>query len=246
MRKIVIVGATSHIARKCIEIWNREPIEITLIARDSQKLDIIRDDIIASNEKSSVTCIITELDNPQNIKKILDDLQTLSSTDNVLIAHGTLPDNEQSQSNVEKIYNDLHINAISPIIFLECLVGKMKNNEKSNIAIIGSVAGDRGRKSNYIYGSAKGMIETYVEGLQHRLADSSLSITLIKPGPTETPMTMNFKSKVLKLSDSRKVARDIIEGIRRNKPIVYTPTKWKYIMMIIKLLPRFIFNKLDI
>jgi len=115
-----------------------------------------------------------------------------------------------------------------------------------HIAVIGSVAGDRGRKSNYAYGAAKGLVETYLQGMQHRFARRSIKITLVKPGPTQTPMTAHLQSAGVKLAPVEKVAADIVAGIESGKPVVYTPAKWALIMAVIRNLPRFIFNRMDI
>jgi short-subunit dehydrogenase len=107
------------------------------------------------------------------------------------------------------------------------------------------VAGDRGRKSNYVYGSAKGLVARYAQGLQHRLARSSIKVSLIKPGPTLTPMTENLSS-TKGFANVEDVAKDIVKGISKGQSVIYTPAKWQIIMMIIRHLPSFIFNKMDI
>jgi len=122
----------------------------------------------------------------------------------------------------------------------------MQKNEKGTLAVIGSVAGDRGRKSNYVYGAAKGLLTRYLQGLQHRLAGSNVNVVIIKPGPTDTPMTAHLKADGLKMASSKAVATDIVRAIDRKNPVCYTPGKWALIMMIIRHLPRFIFNKMDI
>jgi hypothetical protein len=114
------------------------------------------------------------------------------------------------------------------------------------LALIGSVAGDRGRKSNYTYGAAKGMVARYVQGLQHRLAATNVKVVLIKPGPTETPMTAKLSSQGLSMAAVEEVARIIVSGIDAGKPVIYAPAKWGLIMMIIRHLPRFVFNKMNI
>jgi short-subunit dehydrogenase len=114
------------------------------------------------------------------------------------------------------------------------------------LGIIGSVAGDRGRKSNYVYGAAKGLVERYAQGLQHRLAGSGVTVTLVKPGPTDTPMTSHLKQQGAKLADVESVARDIVDGIAAGRPEVYTPGKWALIMAVIRNLPRPVFHRMNI
>ena len=110
----------------------------------------------------------------------------------------------------------------------------------------GDVAGDRGRKSNYVYGAAKGLITRYTQGLQHRLANTGVQVVLIKPGPTDTPMTAHLKQEGGRFASVDDVAKCIVVGIKRSKSVVYAPAKWALIMMIIRHLPEFIFKRMDI
>jgi short-subunit dehydrogenase len=122
----------------------------------------------------------------------------------------------------------------------------MHKANDGTLAIIGSVAGDRGRKSNYAYGAAKGLVARYVQGLQHRLAGTGVKAVLIKPGPTDTPMTAQLKQQRSRLANVEDVARVIVKAINQGNPIVYVPAKWALIMMAIRHLPNIIFNKLEI
>ena len=118
--------------------------------------------------------------------------------------------------------------------------------DRGTIAIIGSVAGDRGRKANYTYGASKGLLGRYAEGMQHRFAGSGVKIVLIKPGPTDTPMTTARKAQGRRLAPVAQVARETVNGIRRGRPMVYTPPIWWPIMLIARHIPRFMFNRLSI
>ena len=140
----------------------------------------------------------------------------------------------------------LTVNGISPVLFAEAFAGPMQKANHGTLAIIGSVAGDRGRKSNYVYGAAKGLVARYAQGLQHRLAGTGVKVVLIKPGPTNTPMTAHLKQQGARLANVEDVARLIVKGINQGKPVVYAPGKWALIMMIIRNLPDIVFNKLDI
>ena len=122
----------------------------------------------------------------------------------------------------------------------------MEKADQGTLAIIGSVAGDRGRKSNYVYGAAKGLVTRYAQGFQHRLANTNVNVVLVKPGPTDTPMTAGMKGKGPKMADVTAVASSIVGGIAKSTPIIYAPAKWAVIMMVIRHLPRFIFNKMNI
>jgi hypothetical protein len=124
------------------------------------------------------------------------------------------------------------------------LAAQMEKVQQGTLALIGSVAGDRGRKSNYVYGAAKGLVTRYAQGLQHRFAKTLIKIVLIKPGPTATAMTAHLPQRGLAAADT--VAATIVQGIAQGKAVIYAPAKWAVIMMIIIHLPAFIFNKLDI
>ena len=130
------------------------------------------------------------------------------------------------------------------MLFAEAFVQRMAHQAGGTVALIGSVAGDRGRKSNYVYGAAKGLVERYAQGLQHRFGAGPLTVVLVKPGPTATPMTAHLPGA--KLAPVEHVARDIVAGIARGQAVVYTPGKWRLVMLVIRHLPAFIFNKMDI
>jgi short-subunit dehydrogenase len=153
---------------------------------------------------------------------------------------------EYGQTDLNECRDALEVNGVSPVLFAEAFAGKMQQAGRGTIALIGSVAGDRGRKSNYAYGAAKGMVTRYAQGLQHRLAASKVKIVLIKPGPTATPMTAKLSSQGVAMASVEAVAQSIVTGIDAGKPVIYAPAKWALIMMIIRHLPRFVFNKMNI
>ena len=168
------------------------------------------------------------------------------TVDIVLIAHGSLPEQVDCQNNLSACREALEINGVSPVLYAEAFAKHMSRADHGTIALIGSVAGDRGRKSNYIYGSAKGMVTRCAQGLQHRFAGTGVKVVLIKPGPTDTPMTAHLKVQGAKLASVEEVARRIVEAIAAGKQVVYAPGKWWLIMMVIRHLPSFIFNKMDV
>ena len=136
------------------------------------------------------------------------------------------------------------INALSPVLFAEAFAKKMEAINHGKLAIIGSVAGDRGRQSNYIYGAAKSLIHCYAQGLWHRFANTSVKIILIKPAPTDTPMTAHLKNAGYRLASPQKVAQQIVSGINKNKTVIYTPFIWKWIMWTVRCIPNWLFAKL--
>jgi decaprenylphospho-beta-D-erythro-pentofuranosid-2-ulose 2-reductase len=245
-KRIVVVGASSSIAENCLRLWAKNsPEEIILIGRDTATLDPIAADIkVRAN--SEVNCYSLNMIDPKAISEFALEVSKERPIDLVLIAHGSLSDQEKCQRDIGYCADELNINGLSPIIFAEAFAGSMEKYNYGQIIIIGSVAGDRGRKSNYAYGAAKGLIERYVQGMQHRFANTQVRISLVKPGPTDTPMTADLKSKGVSLAPVEEVAQSIVNGALKGKPVIYAPAKWQLIMMVIRHLPRFVFNKLDI
>jgi short-subunit dehydrogenase len=189
---------------------------------------------------------ITNFIDPIAIRQLVDGIVAEGPVNIVLIAHGSLPDQTLCQEDLPASHYALTVNGISPMLFAEAFVGHMQKANEGTLAIISSVAGERGRKSNYVYGAAKGLVTRYAQGLQHRLARTGVTIVLVKPGPTDTPMTAHLKQGGARLADVKVVAQLILKGINQKKPVVYAPPKWALIMMIIRHLPNFIFSKLEI
>jgi decaprenylphospho-beta-D-erythro-pentofuranosid-2-ulose 2-reductase len=183
---------------------------------------------------------------PPAIGQLVDEIAAEGAVDIAMIAHGSLPEQKLCQQDLTACHQALIVNGISPVLFAEAFVGLMRKAEYGTLAIIGSVAGDRGRKSNYVYGAAKGLVARYAQGLQHRLAGTGVKVVLIKPGPTDTPMTAHLKQQGDRLANVEEVARLIIKGIKQGKAVCYAPAKWALIMMVIRHLPDIIFNKLEI
>ena len=178
------------------------------------------------------------------IATLASDIAAARRIDIVLIAHGNLPQQRDCEQALTAARDALWVNGVSPALFAEAFAAQLERQQQGTLAVVGSVAGDRGRKSNYVYGAAKGLVERYMQGLQHRFAQSGVKVVLIKPGPTATPMTAHLPARGLASVDA--VARRIVDGIAAGRPVIYAPSKWWLIMMVIRHLPRFIFNKLDI
>ncbi|MGJ0486933.1 MAG: SDR family NAD(P)-dependent oxidoreductase [Methylomicrobium sp.] len=247
IKRIIIVGATSSIAEHCSRLWVKETeVDLTLIARDIDKAERIAGDLKVRSPRSVIRVRKADFIDPRAIRQLVDDIVAEGAVNTVLIAHGSLPDQAICQQDLTACHEALTVNGISPVLFAEAFAGHMQKNNSGTLAIIGSVAGDRGRKSNYVYGAAKGLVTRYAQGLQHRLANSKVKIVLVKPGPTDTPMTAHLTQQGSRLASVENVSQLIVKGINQGKPVVYAPTKWALIMMIIRHLPRFVFNKLNI
>ena len=244
--RIIIIGGSSAIAEHCARLWLQTPSELLLVGRDSAKLSRVAQDLEVRSPNSTIACEQLDFDDAEAMEVLLGEYTRSDPIDIALIAHGSLPDQARCQQNPALSRAALAINGISPALFMEAIAGRMEAAGRGRVVVIGSVAGDRGRKSNYVYGAAKGMLERYAQGMQHRLAGTGVSVSLVKPGPTRTPMTADLDNVGGGLAAVEDVAAAIVSGVTRGKPVIYAPGKWFFIMMVIRHLPRFVFNRMDI
>jgi decaprenylphospho-beta-D-erythro-pentofuranosid-2-ulose 2-reductase len=246
-KRIVIVGATSAIAESCARLWlEKQPTDLTLVGRAAQRIERVATDLKVRSPQSEIRIVQAEFLDPEAIKATVESILQSGIVDVVLIAHGSLPEQSDCQDDLKVCRDALEINGVSPVLYAEAFAKQMAKTNHGTIALVGSVAGDRGRKSNYVYGSAKGLVTCYAQGLQHRFTGTGVKVVLIKPGPTDTPMTAHLKGNGAKLASVESVAKQIVEGIEAGKPVVYAPGKWWLIMMVIRHLPAIIFNKMEI
>lgn len=247
-RRIVIIGATSALAERCARLWLEQgPAELVLVGRDLEKTGRVAMDLRVRSPQSAVSELTVDFQDPAAIGALVTSLCAAAPVDVALIAHGLLPDQAACQADLGLCREALLVNGVSPALFAEAFAGCMERAGRGTLALIGSVAGDRGRKTNYVYGAGKGLLTRYAQGLQHRLAGTGVSVVLILPGPTATPMTAHLKGKGgPPLADADAVARTMVDAIEKRRPLCYAPGKWALVMLILRHLPRCIFNRLNI
>jgi decaprenylphospho-beta-D-erythro-pentofuranosid-2-ulose 2-reductase len=245
MKKILIIGATSAIAEACARRWIAEAEHLFLVGRNPQRLEYIAADLKIKG-KATITTYAMDLNDIENHSIMLDLAQTtLNQIDLVLIAHGTLSDQQVCEHSVQKTIEEIHTNGLSVIALLTSIANRFEAHHHGHIAVISSVAGDRGRQSNYVYGTAKSMVSTFTSGLRQRLAKSGIPVLTIKPGFVDTPMTAQFKKNKL-WAQPNAIAQAIDHAIASKKSVLYTPFFWLIIMTIIKLIPERFFKKLSL
>ena len=234
-------------AMHCARLWvQNAAVDLVLVGRDLSRLERVAQDLKARSADSTVQTLTASFTDASAIQALVTELAAQQVIDVALIAHGSLGDQAESQNNLQRCQQELETNGISPVLFAEAFAQVMAKADHGTLAVIGSVAGDRGRKSNYVYGAAKGLVTRYVQGLQHRFAGTNVKVVLIKPGPTETPMTAALAANGAKMASVQEVAQGIVTAIEKGTPVAYVPGKWWLIMMVIRHLPRFIFNKMNI
>lgn len=248
MKRIIIVGATSAIASEYArQVSNFSPVHFTLIGRNKKQLSQQAMDLTVRNPECLVDVISGDLESPDFVNEVKASMAHEAQIDVVLIAQGSLPNQKLVEQSPLNLAKSLSINASSPAMFADAFAEIMtQQTQKSVIGIIGSVAGDRGRKSNYAYGAAKSFVEAFSRGLQHRLYGTGVCVLLIKPGPVNTPMTANLSIGVKGLASKELVANEINRAISRRRNTLYTPAKWAVIMTVIRAIPSTIFNRLDL
>ena len=245
MQKILIIGATSAIAEACAKRFAAQGHSFYLLARNSSKLESLAQDLRVRGA-AAVHCATFEANALETHQALLEQVKTeLNGLDRVLIAHGTLSDQQACQQSVELTLQELQTNALSVIALLTLLANHFEQQRHGSIAVIGSVAGDRGRQSNYIYGTAKGALSIFLQGLRNRLHKSGVQVLTIKPGFVDTPMTAAFPKGPL-WATPEKVALDIDKALEKKKDVLYTPGFWMLIMLIIKSVPEKLFKRLSL
>ncbi|VAW65922.1 Oxidoreductase, short-chain dehydrogenase/reductase family [hydrothermal vent metagenome] len=245
MKKILIIGATSAIAEACSKLFATDKDQLYLLARNEERLSTLSKDLLIRGA-ASVEYSVFDVNDSDKVEQILTHaIDVLKGIDTVLIAHGTLPDQKVCEADYSECLTALNTNMISTIQILTILANIFEAQGHGSIVAISSVAGDRGRQSNYIYGTAKGAISIFMQGLRNRLSKKGVDVITIKPGFVDSPMTADFDKGPL-WAKPDDIARGIIKAIEKGKNDVYLPLFWWPIMLIIKSIPEFIFKKMSL
>lgn len=245
MPNTVILGATSAIAERVARLYASPDQQLVLVARNQGALSAIASDLTVRGAEK-VDTLIFDFSALEGIEKLVTEIfNILGRVDLLLVAYGSLPNQAECQDNLNVMQEEIALNYLSVVSILSEFSKPMASQGVGTIAVISSVAGDRGRQSNYVYGSAKGGLTIFLQGLRNSLADKGVHVLTIKPGFVDTPMTAEFKKGLLWVKPD-KIARDIVRAINTQKDVIYTPWFWRWIMLIIKLIPEKFFKKLKL
>ena len=246
MRKILIIGATSAIAEATARLFAARGDALFLVARNAEHLRAVVADlnIRGAARADSATLDVTDFAAHEAVIEKAE--RDLGGIDIALIAHGTLSDQAQCEQSVDMMRREFDINALSTLALLTALASRMEARRSGTLAVISSVAGDRGRQSNYVYGAAKAAVPTFLGGLRQRLAKSGVTVLTIKPGFVDTPMTAGIANKGALWAQPDRVAAGIVQAIDRHRNIVYLPWFWRWIMLVIRHIPEPIFKRLKL
>jgi decaprenylphospho-beta-D-erythro-pentofuranosid-2-ulose 2-reductase len=244
-RKILVLGATSGIAEATCRIWAAEGASLFLVARNPEKLAAVAADLKVRGA-SYVDTAVADLDDTDKHPELLAHaVNSLTGMDIAYLTHGILGDQTEAERDFNTAAQIIYTNFMAPVSLLTWLGNFCVQRHAGTLAVISSVAGDRGRKSNYLYGSSKAGLSAFLGGLRNRVDREGVTVRNIKPGPTKTAMTAGMP-KSDKFADVDSVAESIVSAIDKRKDVLYVPFQWQPIMFIIRNIPERIFKKLDL
>lgn len=244
MKNWIIVGVTSAIAESVARIWASKGYKLFLVARNEQRLDDIAKDLRIRGA-AQVDTFVMDVNAFERHQDCFDAAsQSMGRIDGILVAHGTLPDQKACETSFNVARTEIETNGLSVISLCTIAANLFEQQRQGDIAVISSVAGDRGRQSNYVYGAAKGMVSIFLQGLRNRLTPAGVHVTTIKPGFVDTPMTAAFDKGGPLWASADQVAAGIVQAIDKKRNVAYLPWFWWIIMNIIRHIPEFIFKKM--
>ncbi|MDX1497151.1 MAG: SDR family oxidoreductase [Salinisphaeraceae bacterium] len=245
MKKILLVGATSAIAQATARIFAQRGDALYLVARNQERLVAVASDLQVRGA-SQVGYEALDMNLLDEQAAMLERATAaLDGLDTVLVAHGTLPDQAACEASQDASLEALSTNGLSVIALLTLVANQFEAQGHGCIVAISSVAGDRGRQSNYVYGTAKAAVTVFMQGLRNRLEPKGVQVITIKPGFVDTPMTAEF-DKGLLWAQPETIAAGIYKAIRKKRDVVYLPGFWRLIMWVIRSIPEGIFKRLKL
>ncbi len=241
--RVLIVGATSAIAAETARVYAAYGARLFLAGRHPQRLEAVAADLRVRGAGSVLTAVLDVTDRQRCDAVVEEAWSTYGGLDVALLAHGVLPDQARCQASAAATIEALEVNFTSAVALLTPLANRFESAGGGCIAVITSVAGDRGRQSNYVYGAAKGGLDRFLEGLRNRLFHAGVAVVTLKPGFVDTPMTAGLTQGAL-FASARRAGRDIHRSIERRRDVAYIPWFWRPIMAILRSLPETVFKRL--
>jgi decaprenylphospho-beta-D-erythro-pentofuranosid-2-ulose 2-reductase len=244
-RKILVLGATSGIAEATCRIWASQGASLFLVGRNAEKLATVAADL-RTRGASYVDTAVADLDDTDKHPALLAHaINSLTGMDIAYLAHGILGNQPNAEQDFNTAAQILHTNLMAPVSLLTWLANFCVQRHAGTLAVISSVAGERGRKSNYVYGASKAGLSAFLGGLRNRVDREGVTVLTIKPGPVKTAMTSGMKGSE-KFADVNKVAQSIVSAIDNRRDNLYVPFQWQPIMFVIRNIPERVFKKLNL
>jgi short-subunit dehydrogenase len=244
-KRILVFGATSAICHEVLKLYAAQGASFFLVARNSDKVAAIADDLQARGASVVATRCYDFNDWHQHEDAVSQGAQSLGEIDIAIVAHGSLPEQAACESSSVALKACMDDNFTSAAIVAEACAQQLSRQGRGTLAVVSSVAGDRGRKSNYAYGAAKAGIDALLQGLQGRFAGSAVNIVNIKPGMIISPMTAHMQHGAI-WATAADIAPAIQSAINSGRRVCYVPGYWRLIMFIIRTLPTAVLARLPI
>ncbi len=243
MGTVIVFGATSAIAEQACRLWAGRGERIFVAARDADAVVAIAADLRVRGASDTAHACFDAAD-PASLPAVVEQAWAWAGEAAVvLIAHGSLPDQPRCDGDPEQSRREFEVNGSSVIALAGLVASRLEAQRSGTLAVIGSVAGDRGRASNAVYGAAKAAVAAYCSALRQRLLRAGVNVLLVKPGFVDTPMTAALPKGALWARPER-VALDIVRAIDRGRSVLYTPWFWRWIMLVVGHVPEAIFRRL--
>ncbi len=242
--KIVALGATSAIAEATLRLFAQRGAHLYLVARNQEKLHAVASDLVTRGAASVITRVMDLDDTAAHPAMLAEAAERLGTIELALLAHGVLGDQQAAEASYQTAEAILRTNFLSAVSLITWLANYFESSHQGCLAVISSVAGDRGRKSNYVYGASKGALNVFLDGVRNRIDRSGVNVLTIKPGFVATPMTAHVPPNAL-FAQPAQVAQYIVKAIEKRKDVAYVPPFWALIMLIIRFIPGRIFKKLN-
>ncbi len=241
MKNVLILGATSDMAQAIAKKYAAEGWSLTLAALEPELLGPIADDLRVRSEMEVQALEFNALDF-SNHRNFYESLET--KPDAVICVFGYMGDQMLARTDLDEVRKTIDINFTGAVSILNVVAEDFEKRGHGAIAAISSVAGDRGRQSNYIYGCAKAGLTAYLAGLRNRLAKSGVHVMTVKPGFCRTKMTENLELPAALTASPEQVATAVFQGLEKKRNTVYTLWMWRWIMLVIRHIPEFVFKKM--
>jgi len=243
---VVVLGATSAIAQAYARRRAAAGARFALLGRGEERLDAVAADLIARGA-ASAQAVVIDLSAIDEIARAVETIHArFGPPREIVVAYGVLGEQAALERDLAAARMALDVNFTSAALWLLAFLRRREAAQPVTCVVIGSVAGDRGRRSNFIYGAAKGGLDIFVQGLAHACAGTPARFVMVKPGFVDTPMTAAFAKGGLLWSSPERVAADMERAVRRGARVVYSPWFWWPIMAVVRRLPWFVFRRLKI
>jgi short-subunit dehydrogenase len=242
--KVAFLGATRGMGRSLSRLMAGRGDELFLLGRDVSDLERSAHDLESRTGRGSVGVARCDLAEPGSFAAALDAAESrLGGLDTVVVTAGDFARQEELESDPERARRLLEVDFTNTVTFCEHARKRLLALGGGTLVVFSSVAGERGRKPVVIYGAAKAGLSRYLEGLDHKFRAAGLRTVCVKPGFVKTSMTDGLRPPPF-AGDPDDVARTVLSAIDRGQPVVYAPPIWRWVMLVIRLLPRFVMRRI--